>query len=134
MIVPRGRLGRVLAGMAELPVALATSGTSINLTRVLVFCLSAYLAAIAGALIGASLQSFCERAQSFDPFVSLTFLAVTTIITGGEPWNAGAIAAAGLGLVPAYVSSGDHHHIPAVHLRRGRRAGRPGSPRRGCSP
>ena len=50
--IVRGRLGRVLRGMAESPVALATSGTSLNVTRVLVFCLSAYIAAIAGALIG----------------------------------------------------------------------------------
>ncbi len=98
----RGRLGRILRGMAESPTALASSGTSINVTRVLVFCISAYLAAIAGAFIGMTLQTV--NGQSFDPFLSLTLLAVIMIITGGEPWNA-LIAAAGLALIPAYVSS-----------------------------
>jgi ABC-type branched-subunit amino acid transport system ATPase component/ABC-type branched-subunit amino acid transport system permease subunit len=98
----RGRLGRILRGMAESPTALASSGTSINVTRVLVFCISAYLAAIAGAFIGMTLQTV--NGQSFDPFVSLTILAVIMIITGWEPWNA-LIAAAGLALIPAYVSS-----------------------------
>lgn len=99
----RGRLGRILKGMAESPVALTTSGTSLNVTRVLVFCLSAYLAAVAGALIGATIQ--LANGISFDPFMSLTALAVIMIIAGGEPWNA-ILAAAGLALIPAYVSSG----------------------------
>ena len=41
----RSRLGRLLRGMADSPVALATHGTSVMVTRVLVFCLAAFLAA-----------------------------------------------------------------------------------------
>jgi ABC-type branched-subunit amino acid transport system ATPase component/branched-subunit amino acid ABC-type transport system permease component len=99
----RGRLGRVLRGMAESPVALMTSGTSLNVTRVIVFCLSAFLAGIAGALIGSTLQ--LVNGLSFDPFMSFTALAVIMIIAGGEPWNA-VLAGAGLALIPAYVTSG----------------------------
>jgi ABC-type branched-subunit amino acid transport system ATPase component/branched-subunit amino acid ABC-type transport system permease component len=100
--IVRGRLGRVLRGIAESPTALSTSGTSVNVTRVLVFCLSAYIAAIAGALIGMVVTTV--NGESYDPLISLTILAVIMIITGGEPWNA-VLAAAGLTLIPSYVSS-----------------------------
>ena len=45
MWLVRSRLGRLLRGMADSPVALATHGTSVMVTRVLVFCVSAFLAA-----------------------------------------------------------------------------------------
>ncbi len=48
--IRRSRLGRLLDGLADSPVALATHGSSINVTRVLVFCISSFLAGIAGAL------------------------------------------------------------------------------------
>lgn len=98
----RGRLGRVLRAMADSPAALATSGTSTTVTRVLVFCISAYLAAVAGAFMGMVLQSV--TGQSFDPFMSLTLMAVIMIVQGGEPWNA-IIAGAGLGLIPTYITA-----------------------------
>src|SRR5262249_45026095 len=46
----RSRLGRLLRGAADSPVALQTSGTSVNVTRVMVFCISAFMAAVGGAL------------------------------------------------------------------------------------
>lgn len=39
--VTRSRLGRLLSGLADSPIGLATGGTSVNITRVLVFCISA---------------------------------------------------------------------------------------------
>jgi ABC-type branched-subunit amino acid transport system permease subunit len=44
------RLGRLMRGLADSPVAVTTSGAEVNITKVLVFCLSAFLAAIGGAL------------------------------------------------------------------------------------
>jgi ABC-type branched-subunit amino acid transport system ATPase component/branched-subunit amino acid ABC-type transport system permease component len=99
----RGRLGRVLRSMSESPTALATSGTSLNVTRVLVFCISAFIAAVAGALIGMVVQQV--NGASFDPFLSMTIMALIMLVIGGVPWNAVA-AAAGIILVPSYISSG----------------------------
>jgi ABC-type branched-subunit amino acid transport system ATPase component/branched-subunit amino acid ABC-type transport system permease component len=100
----RGRLGRVLRSMSQSPTALTTSGTSLNVTRVLVFCISAFLAAISGALIGMVVEQV--NGASFDPFLSLTIMALIMLVLGGVPWNAVA-AAAGIVLVPAYISSGE---------------------------
>ena len=52
--VSHSRLGRLLRGLADSPPALTTMGTTVNVTRVLVFCLSAFLAGVAGGLFGAA--------------------------------------------------------------------------------
>jgi len=95
----RSRLGRLLRGMADSSLALSTSGTSVNVTRVLVFCISAYLAAIAGALYGVYIVA--PTGLAFDPFSSLTFVALIVIAVGGAPWYA-LVSAAGFQLVSAY--------------------------------
>ena len=41
--ITRGRLGRLLRALSDSPLALDTQGTTINVTRVLVFCISAFL-------------------------------------------------------------------------------------------
>jgi ABC-type branched-subunit amino acid transport system ATPase component/branched-subunit amino acid ABC-type transport system permease component len=97
----RSRLGRLLRGMADSPTALATCGTSINTTRLLVFCLSAFMAAIAGALIGAGQQTVTET--SYAPLLSLTYLALIIIMPGREPWYAIG-AATGLIIIPSYLT------------------------------
>lgn len=102
VVLVRSRLGRLLRAMADSPTALATGGTNVNVTRVLVFCLSAYLAAISGALLGVALST--ASGASFNPFGSLSYLALVLIVSGGEPWYA-MIGGLGLGLVPTYLSS-----------------------------
>ncbi len=97
--VTRTRLGRLLRAMGDSSLALQTSGSDVNTTRVLVFCISAYLAAIAGALYGA--YTTVVTPASFDPAISLTLLAIIVIAAGNEPWYA-IISAAGLVLLPAY--------------------------------
>ena len=97
----RSRLGRLLRGLADSPIGLATSGTAINVTRVLVFCLSGFLAAVAGALQGASEGNV--SGDSYQPIVSLTFFALIVISVGGVPWYA-LFAAFGLTLVPSYLT------------------------------
>ena len=52
VVLARGRLGRLLAGLADAPTALATLGATVTVTRVLVFCISAFLAGVAGVLMG----------------------------------------------------------------------------------
>ena len=100
----RGRLGRLLRGLADSPTALNTSGTTVNVTRVLVFCISAFLAAIAGALMGVAQTTV--SADSYPPLLSLTWFALVVIVVGNEPWYA-LMAAAALTLVPSYVTDPD---------------------------
>jgi ABC-type branched-subunit amino acid transport system permease subunit/ABC-type uncharacterized transport system YnjBCD ATPase subunit len=97
----RSRLGRLLRGAADSPTALQTSGASVSVTRVLVFCMSAFLAAVGGALAAASQGTVV--ADSYQPLLSLTYFALIVIVAGGAPWDA-ILAAAALVLVPSYVS------------------------------
>ena len=99
----RSRLGRLLRGMADSPVALATHGTSVVVTRLLVFCLAAFLAAVSGALFGGVVHTVTS--VDFAAFSSLTLLALLVIMPGREPWYA---FGAGFALVvlPSWISTG----------------------------
>ena len=103
MWLVRSRLGRLLRGMADSPVALATHGTSVMVTRVLVFCVSAFLAAISGALFGGVVHTVTS--SDFTAFSSLTLLALLVIIPGREPWYAFA-AGFSLVIIPSWISTG----------------------------
>ncbi|WP_432973826.1 ABC transporter permease subunit [Dactylosporangium sp. CA-233914] len=98
----RGRMGRLLRAMADSSTTLATLGASVNVTRVLVFCISAALAAAGGALIGMSQGTVTLLA--YPPLLSLNYLALIMIVVGRAPWYA-VFAAAGLVLVPSYLIS-----------------------------
>jgi ABC-type branched-subunit amino acid transport system ATPase component/branched-subunit amino acid ABC-type transport system permease component len=102
--ITRSRLGRLLRALGDSPVALSTGGTSVHTTQVLVFCISAFLAAISGALFGVSIA--VAGSNSFDPTLSLTYLALILLSVGGAPWYA-IVQAAALTLIPAYVNLGD---------------------------
>jgi ABC-type branched-subunit amino acid transport system ATPase component/branched-subunit amino acid ABC-type transport system permease component len=99
----RSRLGRLLRGLADSPVALATHGTSVVVTRVLVFCISAFLAAVSGALFGGVVHTVTS--SSFAAFSSLTLLALLVLIPGREPWYAFGAAFA-LVIIPSWISTG----------------------------
>jgi ABC-type branched-subunit amino acid transport system ATPase component/branched-subunit amino acid ABC-type transport system permease component len=100
VVLTRARLGRLLRALADAPVALETGGTNVTATRTLVFCLSAFLAAIAGALAGTSLT--IATGSSYDPLTSLSLLALVLMVPAGEPWYA-VVGGLGLGLIPAYL-------------------------------
>ena len=55
--VHRSRFGRLLRGLADSAVALEAHGTNTKLTRLFVFCISAFLAAIGGAVIAGATQA-----------------------------------------------------------------------------
>ena len=88
----RSPVGHVLAepvpprpavpGLADSPVALATHGTNVRVTRVLVFCISAFIAGIAGALFAAQAGSI--TGIGFGPFASLTWLTVLALAGPGR--------------------------------------------------
>lgn len=92
LAVDRSRLGRLLRAMGDSPTALTTGGLSVNLTRLLVFCLSAFFAGVGGALFMAQFGQV-SKDYGFGPFQSLTWLAVL------------AISGAGL-IMPAFLAAG----------------------------
>ena len=51
-VITRGRLGRLLKGLSDSQVALETRGTTASVLKVIVFCISAAMASMAGALSG----------------------------------------------------------------------------------
>ena len=104
MFIKEGRLGRLLRAMSDSPLALETHGTTVNVARVLVFCISSFLAAISGALT-ASLFHFAVGSE-FGSFNSLTLVALLVIIVAGSPWYA-VIAAFNLEILPSYINLGN---------------------------
>jgi len=99
----RSRLGRLMRGLADSPLAVATSGAEVNVTRVLVFCLSAFLAAVGGAL--AAVAQTTVNGDSYQPLTSLVFFVLVIVVVGGEPWNA-VVASALFYVVPSYLDAG----------------------------
>jgi branched-subunit amino acid ABC-type transport system permease component len=108
VIVVRGtRLGRLLNALADSPVALATHGSSTTVTRVLVFCLAASMAAVGGALsvgVVGSVSVSGVSPSALVPFNSLLWLAALTF-AGRNPVRSPIIAAIALIVVPSYVTS-----------------------------
>ena len=84
------RLGRILRGLADSPRAVQSLGINPVVPRVLVFCFTAFLAAVAGGLLGTLTLSV--NARTFDFFQSL--LWVTVLVTAGPASLGGAVVAA----------------------------------------
>ena len=80
VLLQRMRLGRLLRGLGESPVALETSGASVRLMKLIVFCLSSGMAAVAGALYGSTFTNV--SGLSFQSFSSLTLLVLLLLMPG----------------------------------------------------
>lgn len=79
LTVRRSRLGRLLRGLGDSPAALNAHATNTRVTCLLVFSLSAFLAAVGGVLIAGVPQSASGNAGgSFGYFNSLVLVAVLT--------------------------------------------------------
>ncbi len=102
VLLNRGRLGRLLRALADSPAGVGSCGASINVSRVLVFCLSASLAAVAGVLDGGTLG--IVGGDGYQPFLSLQLFALILLTAGDAPWYA-VMAAFGQILAPAYIST-----------------------------
>ncbi|HSS37841.1 MAG TPA: branched-chain amino acid ABC transporter permease/ATP-binding protein, partial [Polyangia bacterium] len=109
-VLTQTRLGKLLRAMGDSPVALDTYGVSVNVMRVLVFCISAFIAAVAGALT-ASVDTYAIG-DNFPSFSSLTIVTIVIVVVYGEPWYA-FIAAAALTIIPVYLTGG---HVTEVIL------------------
>ncbi len=104
LLVERSRLGRLLRAMADSPTALATAGLSVNFARVLVFCISAFLAGISGAVFSSQFGSV--NGDSFPYLQSLVLMSVLAI--SGRANVAGAlIGVVLLFIVPGYIDDPD---------------------------
>jgi branched-subunit amino acid ABC-type transport system permease component len=106
-VIGRTRLGRLLRGLADSPVALNTSGVSVIQVRLLVFCLSAFVASVGGALMIANSSEV--SVDSFATFNSLLWLAVLAIcgrFAGNALVRSAVLAAAVLAVLPVYAPSG----------------------------
>jgi len=103
--IHQGRLGRVLRGLSDSPVAVATMGLSTNTTRVIVFCIAAFFAAISGILYAASIHFAVSGDVHFQSFYSLTLLALLALAPFAEPWYA--IFALIAAVIPGYLTSAD---------------------------
>lgn len=100
VLVLRSRLGRLLRALADSPVALSVHGLNVNLTRVVVFCISAFLAAVAGAMIGPLYGNV--NGVPFPAFQSLTLLVVLAI-AGPGTLRSTFVAAAFFVVAPSYI-------------------------------
>jgi ABC-type branched-subunit amino acid transport system ATPase component/branched-subunit amino acid ABC-type transport system permease component len=102
LAITRSRIGRLLNGVADSPLALSAQGANVNVTLVCVFCISAFMAAISGALAGGvyTVVSGIE----YSPIQSLEFLVIVLIVVGGAPWYAlfGALSVA---IIPVYITN-----------------------------
>jgi ABC-type branched-subunit amino acid transport system permease subunit len=99
LAVQNSRLGRLLRSLGDSPTALATLGTSANVTRVLVFCISAFLAGTSGALYAGQFGSV--GGTGFNFVTSLILLAV--LAASGHSTIVGAVVGPLLVYVlPAY--------------------------------
>jgi ABC-type branched-subunit amino acid transport system permease subunit len=104
MAIRRARLGRLLRALADGPVAVDAHGASTNVIRLLVFCLSAFFAGVAGAVIAPVTGAVSAAPYQF--IVSLLLVAVL-FLAGRHP-VASPIVASGLYLVgPGYITDAD---------------------------
>ena len=103
VLVRRARLGRLLRAMSDSPTALVTNGMNTTTLKVMVFCLSAFLAALGGALLGPSTGQV--TIDQFTAFGSM-LLVVVLALQGPLPDVPAAFAAAAATyVVPAYLAS-----------------------------
>jgi ABC-type branched-subunit amino acid transport system ATPase component/branched-subunit amino acid ABC-type transport system permease component len=103
LLISGSRLGRMLRGLSDSPTALSVMGLSTNMTRVIVFCISAAFAGIAGVLYGGSVNVAASSDSYFSSFNSLILIAVLAIAPfAAVPWYA---VIAGLTFViPGYLT------------------------------
>ncbi|MHB8467174.1 MAG: branched-chain amino acid ABC transporter permease [Acidimicrobiales bacterium] len=101
-VLHRSRLGRMLRAMADSPTALQTYGGNLILIKVAIFCVSAFLAGLGGALLGPVTGS--ASPAPFSALSSLQLIVVLALVPGSE--ITGAIGAAILlTIVPSYITS-----------------------------
>lgn len=107
----RTRAGRLLQGMADSRVGLETLGTSISYLQMLIFALSAFIAGVAGVLIGVTYGAI--SGTSYFPDSALLYFVVLVIIVGRAPWFA-LVAALGVAVLPTFYQGNVNYYLQIV--------------------
>jgi ABC-type branched-subunit amino acid transport system ATPase component/branched-subunit amino acid ABC-type transport system permease component len=99
-VIGRARIGRLLRGLSESSLSVTTMGLNASVTRVVVFCISGFVAGLAGILYGCAVHVASSSDSNYSTFYSLVLLAILAIAPWREPWYAllGIIGA----VIPAY--------------------------------
>ena len=100
--IRRARLGRLLRALGDSPRALQAQGISLNVTKVAVFAIAAFLAGVGGALLVSQNQFLTDG--PFDPVNSLTVVVVVLILRMGQPLTS-LLAAGAYVVVPSYLGA-----------------------------
>jgi branched-subunit amino acid ABC-type transport system permease component len=107
VLVRRSRVGRLLRAFADSPTAVDAHGTNTNELKVLVFSVSAFMAGIAGALIGPITGTAAAASGidvgGFDFSVSL-FLITVLFVAGRQPIFSAVLGAVLLVIIPSYAT------------------------------
>ena len=109
VVIRRSRLGRLLNALADSPTALVTHGSNVNVTRLLVFCIAAAMAAVGGALsvgVVGTVSSVGVSPTALVSFNSLLWLAALSF-SGRHVVVAPVVAAAALVVLPSLFTSPD---------------------------
>lgn len=103
-VIQRGQLGRLLRAMAESPTMLSTNGLDVGTTKLIVFCISSFLAAIGGGLMVTQFGSVAG--QTFGSIQSLVLIAVLGMC-GTNLLRSPILAALLIAVIPGYVDGFD---------------------------
>ena len=101
-VVRTTRLGRILIALADSPNAVESLGASPLAARVLAFCVSSFLAALAGGLLGSLIQSV--NIQSYTAFHSLIWVTVL-VAAGSRTFGGSVLAALAIVTLPSVVEA-----------------------------
>ena len=101
-LIERSRLGRLARGLADSPVALSSLGANVNVTRVIVFGVSAFLAGVSGATYASLFGSI--NLDSFGYLTSLE-LVVVLVVAGRRTLTAALVAPLLFVVLPGYITS-----------------------------
>jgi ABC-type branched-subunit amino acid transport system ATPase component/branched-subunit amino acid ABC-type transport system permease component len=99
-LIHRARLGRVMRGISDSSKAVSVLGLNVQATRVLVFSISAFMAAIAGSLHGSMLGTVNQSDPFYSSFSSIILLAVLALMPFRAPWYA--VFAGITSVIPGY--------------------------------
>jgi branched-subunit amino acid ABC-type transport system permease component len=102
LVLERSRLGRLLRGLSDSPLALTTRGTNVNATRVLVFGISAFVASIGGAVYASSVGFV--SISTYPWFNSLVLLAVLFTVGPGTV-RSPILASLAYVVLPSYITN-----------------------------
>jgi ABC-type branched-subunit amino acid transport system ATPase component len=90
--------------MGEAPTSVSTLGLSTSVTKMIVFCLSAALAALAGVMYGGAYHNVDSGTPAFQTFNSLALIAILALAPFREPWYA--VFAGITAVIPGFIAGG----------------------------